>query len=91
MKVAYVAWRDACSEEADAPNTAVVPRLIELHEVGFLLGEDDDAVVIGMENEIAQEAHPGRWRLHIPKNAIIYMKVVESDKVFAPGRKKRAK
>jgi hypothetical protein len=91
MKVAYISWRDACSEEADERNAAVVPGLAELHEVGFLLGETDEVVTIGMEQCLDGTSHPGRWRLHIPKSAIIFMKVVESEKTFAPGRKKRVK
>ncbi len=50
--------------------TAAKPELAEMHEVGFLLAETDEAVQIGMELGIT-DMHPGRWRLSIPKSAII--------------------
>ena len=85
MKLAYVRWKDACSEEADDSNPRpVTPALCELHEIGFLLGENDEAVTIGMEQ--GDDTKPGRWRLHIPRSAIQEMRVAELDTAF---RKKR--
>lgn len=75
MKIAYIRWLDACTEEADSPHSEVTPGLVELREVGFLLGENERAVTIGMEFD--GEAAPGRFRLHIPRNSIQEMKVVE--------------
>lgn len=90
MKIAYVRWLDACSEEAsDAKTRPVVPALVELREVGFLLGENDEAVTIGMEQEAAEDTHPGRWRLHIPKSAIQEMRVAEIATAFRSKRIKK--
>lgn len=67
--VVLVVWKDACSQEAASPHTEVEPGLVILREVGFLLGESDEAITIGME--VSDEAGPGRWRLHIPRVNIL--------------------
>ena len=90
MKLAYIRWKDAVSEEAsDAANHPPHATLVELHEVGFLLGENDEAVVIGMEFNQDREVQPGRWRLHIPRVSIQEMRVVELDKAFPVKRRKK--
>lgn len=88
MTLTYLRWRDACSvEAADAPRPAV-PELSELCEVGFLLAENDQAVLIGMEHQ-ADDTRPGRWRLNVPKVSIIERRDVELDKAFPVRRRKR--
>jgi hypothetical protein len=89
VKLAYIRWKDAVSEEASAsashpPNAA----LVELQEVGFLLGENEEAVVIGMEFNQDTDVQPGRWRLHIPRVSIQEMRVMELEKAF-PIRRRR--
>jgi hypothetical protein len=63
-------------------------RLVELQEIGFLLDENEEAVVIGMEFHEDADVRPGRWRLHIPKVSIQDMRVVELEKAFSRRRKK---
>jgi hypothetical protein len=89
MKLAYIRWKDAVAEEATGagPRPAQA-RLVELQEVGFLLDENDEAVVIGMELSADPEVQPGRWRLHIPKVSIQEMRLVELDKAFSKRRKR---
>jgi hypothetical protein len=89
MKLAYIRWKDAVSEEAAAavPNPAHA-KLVVLQEVGFLLDENDEAVVIGMEMTDDSEVQPGRWRLHIPRVSIQEMRVVELAKAFPKRRRK---
>jgi hypothetical protein len=91
VKLAYIRWKDAVSEEASAAG-ANPPHatLVELREVGFLLGENDEAVVIGMEFNEDAEVQPGRWRLHIPRVSIQEMRVVDLEKAF-PKRRARNK
>jgi len=48
---------------------------VELQEIGFLLDENEEAVVIGMEIHHDADVRPGRWRLHIPKVSIQEMRV----------------
>jgi hypothetical protein len=90
-RIAYIRWRDACSEAAEESGP-VIPGLVELDEVGWFVGETDEVITIVMEMEPSYEgepaARPGRWRLHIPKNAIIEMRVMEASKAF-PKRSKR--
>ena len=89
MKLAYIRWKDAVAEEAgDAGTKNPQAQLVELQEIGFLLDENEEAVVIGMEIHNDAEVRPGRWRLHIPKVSIQEMRVVELDKAFARRRKK---
>ena len=89
MKLAYIRWKDAVAEEAaDAASKNPQARLVELQEIGFLLDENEEAVVIGMEIHNDSEVRPGRWRLHIPKVSIQEMRVVDLDKAFTRRRKK---
>jgi len=88
MKVAYIRWKDAVSEEASGPGPAVAQaRLVELQEVGFLLDESEEAIVIGMEVHNDAGVQPGRWRLHIPRVSILEMRVMDLEK-FPKRRRK---
>jgi hypothetical protein len=90
VKLAYIRWKDAVSEEASAAGSNPAhAALVELHEVGFLLGESGEAVVIGMEFNQDENVQPGRWRLHIPRVAIQEMRVVELEKAFPVKRRKK--
>jgi len=89
-KLAYVRWKDAVAEEAGGATGAAQAQLVELHEIGFLLDENDEAVVIGMEVHEDETVRPGRWRLHIPRVSIQELRIVEVDKAFAaPARRAR--
>jgi hypothetical protein len=86
--IVYIRWKDAVSEEATQPVSEVKAQLVELHEVGFLLNETEEAVVIGMERYEDADVQPGRWRLHIPRVSIVEMRVVKLGKAFSTrGRK----
>lgn len=65
-KIIYVVWRDASygQSEVDVQDTG----LVELHEVGFLLKEDDDCVVISMEEQ--DNATSTRNWVAVPKSCI---------------------
>jgi hypothetical protein len=90
MKLAYIRWKDAVSEEAAGPGPRpALASLVELQEVGFLLDENDEAIVIGMEITQSDDVQPGRWRLHIPKVSIQEMRVIDLEKAFARRRKKQ--
>jgi hypothetical protein len=90
MTLTYIRWKDACSVDAtDAAPRPPVPELSELCEIGFLLAEDDHAVLIGMEHQ-ADDTSPGRWRLNIPKVSILERRDASLDKAF-PMRKKKAR
>jgi hypothetical protein len=90
VKLAYIRWKDAVSEEASAAGSNPAhAALVELQEVGFLLGESGEAVVIGMEFNQDADVQPGRWRLHIPRVAIQEMRVVDLEKAFPVRRRKR--
>jgi hypothetical protein len=90
MKVSYIRWRDACQVEASG--TGVVPakpELSELTTVGFLLAEDDDAVLLGMELQ-NDNTHPGRWRFNIPKSSIVERRDADIDDAFPPTPSRRS-
>jgi hypothetical protein len=89
MKLAYIRWKDAVAEEAsDAVTRTAQAKLVELQEIGFLLDENEEAVVIGMELTDDIDVRPGRWRLHIPRVSIQEMRVAEVSRVFAKTRKR---
>ena len=91
MKLAYIRWKDAVSEEAsDDLNHPTGAKLVELQEVGFLLDENDEAVEIGMELSESADVRPGRWRLHIPRVSIQEMRVFELDKLLPKKRRRSA-
>ena len=89
MKLAYIRWKDAVAEEAgeSGPHPAHAG-LVELQEVGFLLDENEEAVVIGMELTEDPDVRPGRWRLHIPRESIQEMRVVELSRMFTRTRRR---
>lgn len=87
-KVTYIRWRDACSEEAAEPHSPVSDSpLVELSEIGFVIGETPEAVSIALEMDA--DGKPGRWRLHIPVVNIIERRTAELDKAFPPRRKRK--
>ena len=89
MIITYIRWRDACSQEASDPETKAQASLVGLQEVGFLLHETDEAVMIGMElDDDGGDEMAGRWRLSIPKVNIQERRDMELSKGF-PVRRKR--
>ena len=88
MTVTFIRWHDACSVEAADVGRAAIPELSELCEVGFLLAEDEQAVLIGMEHQV-DDTRPGRWRLNIPTASIIERRDMELDKAFPVRRRKK--
>ena len=73
--IAYVVWRDACTEEAREGGEIASHPLCELYEVGFLVAEGPESITLAMElDEDGEEA--GRWRLHIPRVNIKTLKIV---------------
>lgn len=85
MIITYIKWHDAL---ADEQGTSTVPELAVLCEVGFLLGETDKVVQIGMEWTDGR-VQTGRWRLNIPKANIIERKDTTIRKAFPAPRKKK--
>jgi hypothetical protein len=82
MKITYIRWRDACSVEATAAGVVPAkPELSELTSIGFLLAENDEAVLLGMELQDA-ETHPGRWRFNIPKSSIVERRDADVETAF---------
>lgn len=82
FKLAYIRWKDAQSEEASEPLTEARAHLVELEEVGFLLDENEEAVLIGQEIQDDAKVQAGRFRLHIPRSQIVEMRVVDVKKAF---------
>jgi hypothetical protein len=86
VTVTYIRWRDALAHEAASMETTpATPELAELQEVGFLLAETEDIILIGMEQ--SGNVRPGRWRLNIPKSAIIERRDVSLDQIRKAKKK----
>jgi hypothetical protein len=81
-KIALVEWRDAMMVDGNQE----VAELAELTEVGYLLSETEEAVMIGMEDPDGMIE--GRWHLSIPRNCITSMKTVDVEKAFNSKSKK---
>ena len=90
MTVTFIRWKDAVAEEAKDGGEACA-KLAELTEIGFLLHETDEAVVIGMEGPQRGEIEPGRWRLHIPKVSIVERRDVTVDRAFPVKKTRKVK
>ena len=85
MTLTYICWHDACTEEAVDPGAPVPEQpLIELREIGWLIGESETSVSIAMELE--SDDTPARWRLHIPKGQIIERREMDLEKF---GKRRR--
>lgn len=80
MRLCYIKWRDAVMESDDASHASTAAS-VELEEVGWLLDENADAVLIGMEHP-REGYQVGRGRLHVPRRNIVEMRVVDFGKAF---------
>jgi hypothetical protein len=79
MKIAYIKWKDAVQELGDTESSvSFEDPLIILEEIGWIVGESEDAISICMELE--GDNLPGRWRLHIPRINIEEMRTMEFEK-----------
>jgi hypothetical protein len=74
LPIAVIQWRDAQYCEANDPSTPVDGGLALLSEVGFIVGETDDTITLGME--LAHNVEPGRWRITVPKALIVEMRIL---------------
>lgn len=83
MRLALVTWVDAVTDTTDGGELKAKPCLLQ--EVGFLVDENEDAVMIAMENHETKDVAPGRFKLHIPRRNIRELRVVDLAKAF-PGK-----
>jgi len=90
MKMTLIRWHDACSVEALGASTPARAGLSDLTEVGFILDETEDAVLIGMELS-NDDTDAGRWRLNIPKGQIKHRDDFEVGSDLSLKRKRTAK
>lgn len=93
MKLAYIRWQDAVTEYADdhPSNEQPSAQLALLEEIGFIIHETDEAVLIGMELTDDVNIMPGRFRLHIPKSGILELRTIELDAAFKIKKPKKKK
>ncbi len=87
MKVAYVHWRDASHGMGEIEIGRMT--LSDLHEVGFLVKEDEESVTLAMEWEGDEKVSTRLW-LTIPRVGIVEMRTVDLDTAFKPRRRKKA-
>lgn len=91
MTICYVLWRDACQEDSATGGPVSDQPLVDLQEVGWLIGETDESLSIAMELE-ADGTTAARWRLHIPKVNILERRNFDMDALLAkrpPVRKRK--
>ena len=81
MRLALVTWVDAVTDASDGGELKAKPCLLQ--EVGFLVDENEEAILIAMENhEATKGVAPGRFKLHIPRRNIKELRIVELNKAF---------
>lgn len=85
MTICYVCWRDACHDIAECP-IENLGGLAELHEVGWLLTENEETVTLGIEH--MDGATSARMWLTIPRVNIVEMRKTTLEKAFPKRRGK---
>lgn len=85
MTICYVRWRDACHDMGECA-IKDLGELAELHEIGFLLAENEETVTIGIEHQ--DGATSARMWLTIPRVNILEMRRSTVDKAFPKRRTK---
>lgn len=79
MKLAYVKWKDAVYSDSDGASHQA--STVELEEVGWLLDENKDAILLGLE--LQPEGYTkGRGRISVPRPGIVELRVVEFKTAF---------
>ncbi len=87
----YVKWKDAMSVEASSyEDEYPIPQLSVLQEVGWLLAENEEAILLGMELGV-DDVKAGRWRINIPKIQIIARVDVDLRTFCAPKPPKKTR
>ena len=66
--VVYIRWRDACLPEDNATPTLLSDacKTLELHAVGWILHETDEAITLGVEYDAQDDNYARAWQT-IPK------------------------
>ncbi len=82
--IIYVKWKDAQNSNSNHA-IASLGDLAELHEVGFLIKETPETIVVGTES--ADGATEVRFWLTIAKNSIIEERRTTLGKAFPKPRK----
>ena len=68
-EIVLVKWRDSCYEDGyDSPDSAWAH--IEMYTVGFLMRDDADGVVLGMEQNDNAEDKRFRHVISIPRSVV---------------------
>lgn len=88
MTIIYIRWKDAIHSMSEHP-IAELGALAELHEIGFLIKETPDSIVIGTECQDA--ATNVRMWLTVPKVNIVEIKRTTLDRAFPKPRAKKIK
>jgi hypothetical protein len=86
MTIVYIRWRDACHSSKEYP-IKDIGALSELHEVGFLITENEEAVTIGTESE--DGATEARNWITIPRAGIVEIRRTTVEKAFPVRRRSK--
>lgn len=89
QRLVYIHWKDAAHSKDDFEEDRI--KLADLHEVGWLVKETEEAVTVAVEWDPEADPPSRRLWLAIPKVNIIEMKTVEFGKAFPAGRPRAPK
>lgn len=85
MTICYVRWRDACHDMGECA-IKDLGDLAELHEVGWLLSENEETVTLGIEH--MEGATAARMWLTIPRVNIVELRKTTLARAFPKPRNK---
>ena len=85
LKIVYIRWKDAMHSMNQHP-VSELGELAILHEIGFLLKETPDTIVIGTESEQTQSLEARMW-LTIPRANIVEIRSTTLSRAFPAPRR----
>jgi hypothetical protein len=80
----YLQWRDASYNLEEVPHEEL--GLVELHEIGWIIKEDDECITLGLEWYPDANVASSRLTITIPKVNIVRRKDFKIEKIT--GRRK---
>jgi hypothetical protein len=81
----YIHWRDASYNTEEMPHEEL--GLVDLHEVGWIIKEDDECITLGVEWYPETAVAATRLTLTIPKVNIVRRKDFKLEKILGKGKR----
>lgn len=76
MKIIYIEWNDAVSQDSWSDTKEIVPELALIVSVGILIKETEDIVTVALNQDVTNEKHS--CIMHIPKAWIKTKRIIKA-------------